>query len=109
MEDRAFYARVGSTEQIRGVARLMPADHIEMQGSQSAMTDIAQADGTWLKDPLKEWEDALRISDALMSRAIEELWEVVGIEHAPRYTQTKYNEKKALRLNKPTTEVSNDK
>jgi hypothetical protein len=53
------------------------------------------------KTPAEIWEKSMQASDSIMSRAIEELWDAIGIDKAPDYTKEKHATKKALRAQKP--------
>jgi hypothetical protein len=50
---------------------------------------------------LELWTMQMAASDSDMARAVEDLWDVVGIASAPQAVQDQYNAKKALRASKP--------
>lgn len=64
----------------------------------------AEGSGKWILDPEVVWIKDMEESDKYMPRHIEELWDVIGIENAPTYTQGVYNQKKAKRAEKPLKE-----
>lgn len=64
------------------------------------------AEDNWVIDDLAKWEDDMAATDIQMTRSIEDIWDVIGIENAPMYTQDIYNDKKSIREQKPGIELT---
>lgn len=98
MKVKAVYAEHSCTEQHVGYA---PSGALLMPGLRPSKDHVCfdQGDGTgiWGIDQDVVWEKDMEASDTKMSRAIEELWDAVGITKAPIYTQQIHADKKALR------------
>jgi len=60
---------------------------------------------TWVVDELALWEFNMSASDETMPRAIEDIWDAIGIINATAKVKAKYDIKKALRDAKPEQEL----
>ena len=96
------YAKIGSFEQHIGKAPfgaiLMP---FERPSKNHICVDQGDGTGVWELDLTLQWKEDMVSSDSLMTQAIEEIWDVIGINKAPIETQNIYNEKKIIRSKKP--------
>ncbi len=57
--------------------------------------------GAWIDDAVEQWKIAIAATDVDMPRAIEDIWDVIGISTASTYVQEIYANKKDIRAQQP--------
>jgi hypothetical protein len=103
----AYYGIPGGNEYYNCIARYAPSGAVLMNTQRPSIHHIcdtagcAEGFGVWILDPMREWEANMAALDVGMERAIEDIWDVIGIENAPPTVQDAYNAKKAEREKKP--------
>lgn len=101
----AYYAIPGETEQSFCKPRHAPKGAVLMNVPRPSENHVCRTEGcadgfgVWLIDEMAVWIE--EIGAETMSREVEEIWDVIGIQSAPEYTKEKYNRKKEIRGRKP--------
>lgn len=102
-----IYAILGETKQFICKRAHAPSGAVLMNEErptplhECSTEGCAEGFGIWVVNETKVWEADMTASDTKMTRAIEELWDAIGISKAPLNTQSFYADKKALRAKKP--------
>ena len=79
--------------QNKNMEHLLPRGCIEITDTEA---DIIIGELCKLTDAEK-WQQEMSATDINMPRYIEDIWDVIGIENAPDYTKSAYQNKKVLR------------